>query len=197
MYEYIIGKLTNVTPTFLVVETAGIGYRAHISLNTFTAFQTKKEGKVYIHQVVKEDSNELFGFAEQSERSLFILLLSVSGVGAATALMMLSAMGIRDIKEAIASGDAQLLQSIKGIGAKTAQRIIIDLKDKVLKLEGDSIIGSAGVTVPQTQQKEEALAALQMLGFKKNSVEKVLVKILKEKPDASVEELIKISLKQL
>ncbi len=197
MYEYIVGKLTNVTPTFLVVETAGIGYRAHISLNTFTAFQTKKEGKVYIHQVVKEDSNELFGFAEQAERSLFVLLLSVSGVGAATALMMLSAMGIRDIKEAIASGDAQLLQSIKGIGAKTAQRIIIDLKDKVLKLEGDSIIGSAGVAVPQTQQKEEALAALQMLGFKKNSVEKVLVKILKEKPDASVEELIKISLKQL
>lgn len=197
MYEYIVGKLTNVTPTFLVVETAGIGYRAHISLNTFTAFQTKKEGKVYIHQVVKEDSNELFGFAEQAERSLFVLLLSVSGVGAATALMMLSAMGIRDIKEAIASGDAQLLQSIKGIGAKTAQRIIIDLKDKVLKLEGDSIIGSAGAVVPQTQQKEEALAALQMLGFKKNSVEKVLVKILKEKPDASVEELIKISLKQL
>ncbi len=197
MYEYILGILTNVTPTFLVVEAGGVGYRVHISLNTFTAFQSKKEAKVYIHQVVKEDSNELFGFAEEAERSLFVLLLSVSGVGAATALMMLSAMGIRDIKEAIASGDAQLLQSIKGIGAKTAQRIIIDLKDKVLKLEGDGIAGTAIITAPKTQEKEEALSALQMLGFKKNSVEKVLAKILKEKPDASVEELIKLSLKQL
>ncbi len=195
MYEYILGILTNVTPTFLVIEAGGVGYRVHISLNTFTAFQSKKEAKVYIHQVVKEDSNELFGFAEEAERSLFVLLLSVSGVGAATALMMLSAMGIRDIKEAIASGDAQLLQSIKGIGAKTAQRIIIDLKDKVLKLEGDGIAGT--ITAPKTQEKEEALSALQMLGFKKNSVEKVLAKILKEKPDASVEELIKLSLKQL
>ncbi len=197
MYEYILGILTNVTPTFLVVEAGGVGYCVHISLNTFTAFQAKKEAKVYIHQVVKEDSNELFGFAEEAERSLFVLLLSVSGVGAATALMMLSAMGIRDIKEAIASGDAQLLQSIKGIGAKTAQRIIIDLKDKVLKLEGDGIVGTANITAPKTQEKEEALSALQMLGFKKNSVEKVLAKILKEKPDASVEELIKLSLKQL
>lgn len=196
MYEYISGILTSITPTYLVVETAGIGYRAHISLHTFTAFQNKKEAKVFIHQVVKEDSNALFGFAEKAERSMFLLLISVSGVGAATAQVMLSAMGIKDIKEAIATADVGALQSIKGIGAKTAQRIIIDLKDKVVKLEGESFVTTSTAT-PQTQGREEAVAALLMLGFKKNIVEKAIAKILKTQPDASVEELIKLSLKEL
>ncbi|PVX51063.1 Holliday junction DNA helicase subunit RuvA [Balneicella halophila] len=196
MYEYISGKLIEITPTYLVVDANGIGYRTHISLNTYTSFQNKNEAKVYIHQVVKEDSNEMFGFAEKAERSMFLLLISVSGVGAATGLMMLSAMGLNDIKEAIASGDVAVLQSIKGIGAKTAQRIIIDLKDKVVKLEGETFT-STSAGVPKSQEREEAIAALLMLGFKKNIVEKAINKIIKAQPDASVEEIIKLSLKQL
>ncbi len=137
MYEYIVGNITTITPTYLVVETAGVGYRAHISLNTFTALQNKKEAKVYVHQVIREDSNEMFGFSDKAERSLFILLI---------AQVMLSAMGSKDIKEAIATGNASVLQSIKGIGAKTAQRIILDLKDKILKLEGDSFAPVADVS---------------------------------------------------
>lgn len=196
MYEYISGILTNITPTYLVVEAEGIGYRAHISLNTFTAFQNKKEAMVFIHQVVKEDSNELFGFAEKSERSMFLLLISVSGVGAATAQVMLSAMGVKDIKEAIATGDVNTLQGVKGIGAKTAQRIIIDLKDKVLKLDGEAFVATGSASA-QNQEREEAVAALLMLGFKKNIIEKAVGKILKTQPSASVEEIIKLSLKQL
>ncbi len=197
MYEYIFGILKEITPTFLVVETGGIGYRTYISLNTFTAFQNKKEAKVFIHQVVKEDSNDLFGFAEKAERSLFLLLISVSGVGAATALMMLSAMGIREIKEAIASGNVQALQSIKGIGAKTAQRIILDLKDKIIKLEGEIITSTSNGELSNNREKEEAVAALQMLGFKKIAVEKTINKIIKQQPESSVEEIIKLALKQL
>ncbi len=196
MYEYIKGDITSISPTYLVIEAFGVGYRAHISLSTFTVFQNRKQGKIFIHQVIKEDSNELFGFAEEGERSLFLLLISVSGVGAATALMMLSAMGIREIKEAIASSDAPTLQAIKGIGAKTAQRIIIDLKDKILKLDSDITLDAKTAT-PMSVEKQEALAALQMLGFKKNLVEKTVGKILKETPSASVEEIIKLSLKQL
>ncbi len=196
MYEYIVGDITTITPTYLVVEAAGIGYRTHISLYTFTALQSKKQAKVYVHQVVREDSNEMFGFSDKAERSLFVLLISVSGVGAATAQVMLSAMGSKDIKEAIATENASVLQSIKGIGAKTAQRIILDLKDKILKLEGDNFAPVADVNVA-SKDKEEAVAALQMLGFKKLSVEKVVTKIVKEKPNSSVEEIIKLSLKQL
>lgn len=196
MYEYISGIMASITPTYLVIEAGGVGYRAHISLNTFTALQNKKEAKVFIHQVVKEDSNELFGFAEKAERSLFLLLISVSGVGAATAQVMLSAMGIKDIRTAIASGDVAALQSIKGIGAKTAQRIILDLKDKVIKLDGEAF-EPMDATVAHSQEKEEAQAALLMLGFKKNIVEKTIAKIVKQQPDASVEEIIKLSLKQL
>lgn len=196
MYEYIVGILTEITPTYLVIETGGIGYRTHISLNTYTVFQNKKEAKVFIHQVIKEDSNALFGFAEKAERSMFLLLISVSGVGAATALMMLSAMGIKDIKEAIVAGDVAVLQSIKGIGAKTAQRIIIELKDKIVKLEGETFVATS-VNMSHSQEREEAVAALVMLGFKKNIVEKTIHKIIKEQPELSVEEIIKLSLKQL
>lgn len=196
MYEFISGVVRDITPTYIVIEAGGIGYRAHISLNTFSAFQNKQEAKIFIHQVVKEESNDFFGFSEKEERSLFVLLISVSGVGAATAQMMLSAMGIKDIKEAIATGDANVLQSIKGIGAKTAQRIIIDLKDKIIKLSGEDF-GQKTTVNTQNQGREEALAALTMLGFKKNIVEKAINKILKAQPDASVEDIIKLSLRQL
>ncbi len=196
MYEYFVGNISAITPTYLVIETAGIGYRMHISLNTFTALQNKKEAKVFVHQVVKEDSNELFGFSDKAERSLFVLLISVSGVGAATAQVMLSAMGSKDIKEAIATGNVSVLQSIKGIGAKTAQRIILDLKDKILKMEGDDFAPEV-VANSASKYKEEAVSALQMLGFKKPAVEKVVAKIVKAHPDSSVEEIIKLALKQL
>lgn len=196
MYEYIKGEITTITPTYLVVENAGIGYRTNISLNTFTAFQSKKKVQVFIHQVIKEDSNALYGFSQLAERSLFLLLTTVSGVGAATALIMLSSLSIGEIKEAIATGDALVLQSVKGIGTKTAQRIIIELKDKVLKLEGD-VYDQKTVAGTSNGDKDEAVAALVMLGFKKNLVEKAVAKVLKTTPDAVVEEIIKLSLKQL
>lgn len=196
MYEYIKGEITTITPTYLVVENAGIGYRTNISLNTFTAFQSKKKVQVFIHQVIKEDSNALYGFSQLAERSLFLLLTTVSGVGAATALIMLSSLSIGEIKEAIATGDALVLQSVKGIGTKTAQRIIIELKDKVLKLEGD-VYDPKTVAGTSNGDKDEAVAALVMLGFKKNLVEKAVAKVLKTTPDAVVEEIIKLSLKQL
>lgn len=196
MYEYIKGEITTITPTYLVVENTGIGYRANISLNTFTAFQNKKTVQVFIHQVIKEDSNALYGFSQLAERSLFLLLTTVSGVGAATALIMLSSLSISEIKEAIATGDAMVLQGIKGIGSKTAQRIIIELKDKVVKLEGD-IYEQPTMVGTSNYDKEEAIAALVMLGFKKNLVEKAVAKVLKTTPDAVVEDIIKLSLKQL
>lgn len=198
MYEYIQGKIDEVNPTFLILETGGIGYRLHISLNTYTAFQKKKEGKLFVYQSIKDDSNELYGFAGKAERSIFILLISVSGVGATTAQMMLSAMGIQDIQQAIADGNASVLQSIKGIGAKTAQRIIIDLKDKVQKVGGEtgSTLNLAGTE--QAELKSQAVAALVMLGFKKSLVEKVVSKVLQSQDtEVLVEEVIKLSLKQL
>lgn len=199
MYEYIAGRIDEISPTYLIVETGGIGYRLHISLNTYTAIHSKREGKLYVHQVVREDSNEMYGFFDKSERTIFVLLMSVSGVGATTAQVMLSAMGIRDIKKAIAEGDAALLQSIKGIGAKTAQRIIIDLKDKVQKIEGEAYESSPNEEIPvQSELKGQAVSALIMLGFKKNLVEKVVTKVLRANTsEVSVEEVIKLSLKEL
>lgn len=199
MYEYIAGRIDEISPTYLTVETGGIGYRLHISLNTYTAIHSKSEGKLYVHQVVREDSNEMYGFFDKSERTIFVLLISVSGVGATTAQVMLSAMGIRDIKKAIAEGDVALLQSIKGIGAKTAQRIIIDLKDKVQKIEGEVYESNPNEEIPvQSELKGQAVSALIMLGFKKNLVEKVVAKVLRTNTsEVSVEEVIKLSLKEL
>lgn len=198
MYEYIAGKIDEINPTTLILEASGVGYRLHISLSTFTAFQSKKEAKVFVYQVVREDSNEMYGFATKTERILFKLLLSVSGVGAATAQMMLSAMGERDIQLAIGRGDAAALQMIKGIGAKTAQRIVIDLKDKIDYEESAETISLVGINAESKAVKEEAVAALVMLGFKKNMVEKTVMKVLKtEESEMSVEQLIKLSLKQL
>ncbi|OFX88182.1 MAG: Holliday junction DNA helicase RuvA [Bacteroidetes bacterium GWF2_33_16] len=193
MFEYINGEIKDLTPTYLVLENAGIGYFIHISVSTYTKLHDKKNCAVFIHQVIREDAHLLFGFADKIEREIFLQLISVSGVGANTARMMLSSQSPEEIRSAILHGNVVLLKSIKGIGAKTAERIIIDLRDKVGKITDDSeIVHSLNNTI-----KEEALSALVMLGFPKAKIDKLLSDILKERRDFTVEELIKESLKRI
>jgi len=191
MYEYIKGKISELTPASLIIENQGIGYFINISLNTYSAFSNKNEITVFIHQVVREDAQLLFGFYNKQEREIFRYLISVSGIGANTARMMLSSLSPSEIKEAILTGNTTVLNSIKGIGAKTAQRIIVDLKDKV----GKSNISDDFLSIQNNTNKEEALSALVMLGFAKKTVEKSLDKIQKDNPKAEVEELVKQALK--
>jgi Holliday junction DNA helicase RuvA len=193
MIDYIKGEITQITPTFLTMETGGIGYLINISITTFSKLEAKKEFKILIHEIIREDSHQLFGFADYEERDIFRLLISVSGVGANTARMMLSSLNPAEIERAILGSDANLLKSIKGIGLKTAQRIIIDLKDKLGKHVGsDEIFAFADNT-----KREEALSALVMLGFAKNAVSKVLDKIVREEKNLTVEDMIKRALKNL
>jgi len=193
MFEYIKGDLVDLTPTTVVVENHGMGYFLNISLNTYSQLSGHCSAQVYLHQVVREDAHLLFGFKELKEREVFRLLISVSGVGANTARMMLSSLTSDEVKTAIFSNNAKTLQDVKGIGAKTAQRIIIELKDKIGK---ESEMGE--IVLPQSNTiREEALSALVMLGFAKNSITKVLDKTLKANSPNGVEELIKLALKQL
>jgi Holliday junction DNA helicase RuvA len=194
MYEYIQGKLTNLTPANAVIEAGQIGYFIHISLNTYSFINKKEQAKLFLHQVVREDAHLLYGFAEMAERELFRLLISVNGIGSNTALMMLSSLTPLEIRQAILEENVRLLQSIKGIGAKTAQRVIIDLKDKIGKTAAsDQIFMSrADNTI-----RDEALSALVMLGFARKNIEKELDKLLKLNPDLTVEETIKMALKSL
>jgi len=193
MIDYIKGDITQITPTFLTMETVGIGYLINISLTTFSKLEGRKEFKILIHEVIREDSHQLFGFADNEERDIFRLLISVTGVGANTARMMLSSLNPGEIEKAILGSDANLLKSVKGIGLKTAQRIIIDLKDKLGKHDGnDEIFAFADNT-----KREEALSALVMLGFAKNAVSKILDKIVREEKNLTVEDLIKRALKNL
>jgi Holliday junction DNA helicase RuvA len=193
MIDYIKGEIIQITPTFLTMETGGIGYLINISITTFSKLEAKKEFKILIHEIIREDSHQLFGFADYEERDIFRLLISVSGVGANTARMMLSSLSPAEIERAILGSDANLLKSIKGIGLKTAQRIIIDLKDKLGKHVGsDEIFAFADNT-----KREEALSALVMLGFAKNAVSKVLDKIVREEKNLTVEDMIKRALKNL
>ncbi|MBI9067292.1 MAG: Holliday junction branch migration protein RuvA [Salinivirgaceae bacterium] len=191
MYEYIQGKVAELTPANVVIDNNGIGYFINISLNTYSALSGKENAVVFIHQVIREDANILYGFYNKSERDIFRLLISVSGIGSNTARMMLSSLSPNEISEAILSGNVKLLNSIKGIGAKTAQRVIVDLKDKV----GKSEISDEFFTSQSNTNREEALSALVMLGFAKNTVEKVLDKLLKSDPTLMVEELVKKALK--
>ena len=194
MFEYIKGSIAELTPTYVVVDAAGVGYYVNISLQTYSSFEGKKEVLVYLHQVIREDAHLLFGFASKDERELFRLLISVSGVGANTARVILSSMSAAEIQKAIVSADINALKQIKGIGLKTAQRIIVDLKDKVFgKDTGSSqLFNTLNNTI-----RHEALSALVMLGFNKSAVEKVLDNLLKEESPQSVEGLIKLALKQL
>ena len=191
MYEYIQGKISELTPANVIIDNQGVGYFINISLNTYSALSGKEQAIVFIHQVVREDAHLLFGFYNKSERQIFRHLISVSGIGANTARMMLSSLSPSEIQEAIMSGNVKLLNSIKGIGAKTAQRIIIDLKDKV----GKSEISSDFLLTQSNTNRDEALSALVMLGFTKNSVDKILDKLIKDTPNAEVEELVKKALK--
>ena len=193
MIDYIKGSITQITPTFLTVETGGIGYMINISLTTFSRLEGKSEFKVLVHEVIKEDSHQLFGFAEKEERDIFRLLISVTGVGANTARMMLSSLNPAEIEKAIIGSDVDVLKSVKGIGLKTAQRIIVDLKDKLGKQAGSSEI----FAYTDNTRREEALSALVMLGFAKSAVIKVLDKIVRENKIQTVEEMIKGALKNL
>lgn len=193
MIAHIQGKLVEKTPTEVVIDCNGVGYQINISLHTFSLLPNSDYIKLFTFLQVKEDAHTLFGFVEKAERELFKLLLSVSGVGASTARTMLSSIAPQQIIQAIASADVATVQSIKGIGAKTAQRIILDLKDKVLK-----IYNLEEVSVSQSNtNKDEALSALEVLGFARKSAEKVVDKIAKENPEASVETIIKQALKNL
>jgi len=193
MFEYIKGDLNDLTPTAVIVENHGMGYYINITLNTYSQLSGHTSAQLYLHQVIRDDAHLLFGFKELKERDVFRLLISVSGVGANTARMMLSSLTSEEIKKAIFSNNSKTLQDVKGIGAKTAQRIIIELKDKIGKEEEMGEI----VLAQDNTIREEALSALVMLGFAKNSIAKVLDKIIKANAPSSVEELIKIALKQL
>lgn len=193
MIAHIQGKLVEKTPTEVVIDCGGVGYLVNISLHTFGLLPTSDFVKLHTYLLVKEDSHSLFGFVEKSEREIFKLLLSVSGIGANTARTMLSSLEPKQVINAIASGDVATIQSIKGIGAKTAQRAILDLKDKVLKLYDIQEVS----LVQSNTNKDEALSALEVLGFVRKIAEKVVDKIVLSTPDATVENIIKQALKNL
>lgn len=193
MITHIQGKLIEKNPTDVVIDCNGIGYLLNISLHTFSQIPDNENLKLYTHLQVKEDSHTLFGFSSLAEREIFRLLISVSGIGANIARTMLSSLTPKQVREGIALGDVALIQSIKGIGAKTAQRVIIELKDKVLK-----IYDIDEVSVPKgNTNKDEALSALEVLGFVKKQAERVIDKIIMSHPDATVETIIKQALKNL
>ncbi|MBU0941777.1 MAG: Holliday junction branch migration protein RuvA [Bacteroidetes bacterium] len=193
MIAHLQGKLVEKTPTEVVIDCGGVGYHVNISLHTYSLLPKNDLIKLFTHLQVKEDSHTLFGFFEKSEREIFRLLISVSGIGASIARTMLSSLEPKQIIEAIGSGDVATVQSIKGIGVKTAQRVILDLKEKVLKLyDLDEV-----AMVQNNTNRDEALAALEVLGFVRKASEKVIEKIVKEDPEASVESIIKKALKNL
>ena len=194
MITHVQGKLVEKTPTSVIIDVNGIGYLVNISLNTFSSIPDKENLKLYTHLQIKEDSHSLFGFYSLKEREIFWLLISVSGIGASTARTMLSSLTPDQIISAISNGDAPLIQSIKGIGLKTSQRVIIELKDKVLKIYDldDQISVQNNNTT-----KDEALSALEVLGINKKSSEKLIDKIIIDSPEASVEFIIKEALKNL
>ncbi|MDG1375413.1 MAG: Holliday junction branch migration protein RuvA [Flavobacteriaceae bacterium] len=193
MITHIQGKLVEKTPTHVIIDCNGIGYFVNISLHTFSQIPDLEAIKVYTHLQVKEDSHTLYGFISSAEREIFRLLISVSGIGANTARTMLSSLTPKQIREGIAVGDVALIQSVKGIGLKTAQRVIIELKDKVLKIYD---IDETSLT-PNNTNKDEALSALEVLGFMKKQSERVVEKVVSSTPDASVEFIIKEALKNL
>ena len=193
MIAHLQGKLVEKSPTQLVIDCGGVGYDVNISLHTYTLLPNSDFVKIFTYLQIKEDSHTLFGFVEKSEREIFKLLISVSGIGAGIARTMLSSLDPKQITNAIASGDVATIQSVKGIGGKTAQRVILDLKEKVLKLYDLDEVSMA----QSNTNRDEALSALEVLGFVRKASEKVIEKIVKEDPDASVESIIKQALKNL
>ena len=204
MIEYIKGELTELTPALAVVEAAGVGYALNISLTTYSGIQGKKAVTLYVHEALttggRDDSFTLYGFVNKQERELYRLLITVSGVGANTARMMLSSMSPAELCNAIANGDEKMIKAVKGIGLKTAQRVIVDLKDKIMAsgIADELHVGSqkSGIAV-NNAVKDEAVAALTMLGFSPAPVAKVVVAILQKQADMPVEQVVKEALKQL
>lgn len=194
MIEYIKGNIAEITPAMAVIDCNGMGYGINISLNTYSAIQSLKTCKLYIHEAIREDAYVLYGFADKQERELFLLLISVSGIGGNTARMILSALSPSELCNVISSGNANLLKTVKGIGLKTAQRVIVDLKDKIKTSVASEDSAFASVN---TEIQDEAVAALTMLGFNSATSQKVVVAILKELPSLSVEQVIKSALKRL
>ena len=193
MIHHLKGKLVEKNPTYVIIECGGVGYFVNISLHTFSKISDDENINLFTHLQVKEDSHTLFGFSEKSEREIFKLLISVSGIGSSTARTMLSSLSPSQIKDAIALGDVSTIQAIKGIGAKTAQRVILDLKDKVLKVHD---IDEVSVNSNNTN-KEEALSALEVLGYTRRQAEKVVDRVVQQDPSISVENIIKLALKNL
>ena len=199
MIEYIKGELTDLTPTLATLEAAGIGYGLNISLNTFSAIQGKKEVKLFVYEAIREDAHLLYGFVNKREREMFLLLITVNGVGANTARMMLSGMSVSELCNAISTGNARLIQSVKGVGKMTAQRIIVDLRDKIVALGiADEIPAGGAVAAPvNSAVRDEAVSALTMLGFAPAPSQKVVLQILQEQPELPVEQVVKLALKQI
>ena len=201
MIEYVKGELTELTPATAVVECGGVGYLLNISLNAYTAIQGKKEVKLYVYEAISEDAHTLYGFADKTERELFLQLLTVSGVGGNTARMIISSFTPQELANVIRTGNERLLKSVKGIGLKTAQRIIVDLKDKVGGAVGQQVSGSIGQQAAGlaggSQVMDEAISALVMLGFPSAASKKVVTAIFKDSPTLTVEQVIKEGLKRL
>ena len=197
MFEYIKGELAEVAPAYAVVEAGGVGYFVNISLNTFSEIEKSEAVRLYLHHIVREDAEMLYGFATKEERDLFRLLISVSGVGGNTARMIQSTYSPSELRNIIATGNAVLLKNVKGLGLKTAQKIIVDLSGKMLDLPSHDAAAVALASSQNSEVFDEALSALVMLGFTKAASEKVLRKIFKDAPEQSVEDAIRSALKQL
>ena len=193
MIHHLKGKIIEKNPTDVVIECSGVGYFINISLHTFSQLPATENVLLYTHLQVREDAHTLYGFSTKAEREIFRLLISVSGVGASIARTMLSSLNPKQVMEAIASEDVPVIQSVKGIGAKTAQRVILDLKDKIIKVFGMEDVTS----IPNNTNKNEALSALETLGFARKVAEKVCDRIVQQHPEATIEEIIKQALKNL
>ena len=196
MIEYLRGEIAELTPTTAIIDCAGVGYETNITLNTYSAIQGKRDTKLFIYEVILEDTHQLFGFSNKQERGLFLLLISVSGIGGNTARTILSAFTISELCEIISSGDEKILKSVKGIGLKTAQRIIIELKDKIPSIAAE-LPSKPNTVIIDKETVNEAVSALSMLGFPVSAASKAVQSISKEQPNATVEQLIKLALKQL
>lgn len=197
MYEYITGKLAEATPTYAIIEAGGVGYFINISLHTYSEIEHSESARLYVHFIVREDQQALFGFSTKLERELFRQLISVSGVGGNTARMILSTYSPRELQNIIATENAVLLKNVKGLGLKTAQKIIVELSGKMLELGASDIMFTPKSATSRSESYDEALAALSMLGFQKSASEKVLNAIFKGSPTISVEDAIRTALKSL
>lgn len=197
MYEYIQGTLAQITPTCAVVEAGGIGYYLHISLQTYTPLASQNRAKLYLHHIQREDAQQLFGFYTLKERELFRLLISVSGIGVNTARIILSSYEVDEVVQIIATGNVAALKNVKGIGLKTAERVIVDLRNKVLNVGGISDEAVSGLFSEVTGRIDEAMAALMTLGYSRAACEKVVKTIGREQPELTSEEIIRLALGQL